>query len=94
MVALQIRDVPEEVREALAERARARGQSLQAFLLSVVQDEARRSRNVSLLNRFADRTDGSRLPIEEATDGLTRARSERDQQLMGGQEHHPAGGAG
>jgi len=84
MVALQIRGVSEEVREALAERARSRGQSLQAFLLSVVQDEARRSGNVSLLNRFADRTDGSRLPIEEATEALTRARAERDRQLAGG----------
>ncbi len=93
MVALQIRDVPEEVREALAERARARGQSMQAFLLSVVKDEARRSRNISLLNRFAARTDGSRLPIREATDALSRARSERDQQLAGRQSHHPAGGA-
>jgi len=79
MVALQIRDVPEEVRDALAERARARGQSLQAFLLSVIQDEARRSRHASLLDRFADRTDGSRLSIAEATDALARARSERDQ---------------
>jgi hypothetical protein len=94
MVALQIRDVPEEVRDALAERARARGQSLQAFLLSVVHDEARRSRHVSLLNRFADRTDGSWLPIEEATDALSRARSERDRQRPGGQDHHRAGGAG
>ncbi len=84
MVALQIRGVSEEVREALAERARSRGQSLQAFLLSVVQDEARRSGNASLLNRFADRTDGSRLPIEEATEALTRARAERGRELAGG----------
>ena len=33
MVALQIRNVPEEVRKTLAERARGRGQSLQAYLL-------------------------------------------------------------
>jgi hypothetical protein len=92
MIALQIRDVPEEVRDALAERARARGQSLQAFLLSLVQDEARRSRNIALLERFTDRSDGSQLTGEQAAEGLTQARTERDEQLADG--HGPAvGGA-
>jgi plasmid stability protein len=77
MVALQIRDVPEDVRDALAARARARGQSLQTFLLAMVQDEARRSRNLALLVRFADRTDGSTLTAEEATAAVEHARSER-----------------
>jgi predicted nucleic acid-binding protein len=66
MVALQIRDVPDEVRDVLAERARARGQSLQAFLLSVLREEARRSRNLALLERFADRSDGSRHQVTDA----------------------------
>ncbi|MGH3843031.1 MAG: hypothetical protein ACRDS0_16525 [Pseudonocardiaceae bacterium] len=65
MVASQIRDVPEDV---LAQRARARGQSLQAFLLWLVEQEARRSRNLAVLDRFADRTDGSRLPAAEVVD--------------------------
>ncbi|MBA2529187.1 MAG: hypothetical protein H0V19_04380 [Euzebyales bacterium] len=81
MVALQIRDVPDDVRQTLAERARARGQSLQAFLLSLVEDEARRSANLGLLDRFAGRDDGSRLPVEEATAALDQARTERDAQL-------------
>lgn len=84
MIALQIRDVPEEVRDALAQRARARGQSLQAFLLSLLQDEARRSRNLALLERLTDRSDGSQLTAEEATEGLQQARTERDEQLAGG----------
>jgi hypothetical protein len=84
MVALQIRGVPEEVRDALAERARARGQSLQAFLLALVDDEARRAGNLSLLERFADRADGSRLTAEEATDAVAQARAEREQRLLGG----------
>lgn len=88
MVALQIRDVPEEVREALAERAQARGQSLQAFLLAVVQDEARRSRNRALLDRFTDRSDGSQLGPEAAADAIAQARAERDAQLSG--EHDSA----
>jgi plasmid stability protein len=84
MVALQIRDVPDDVRQTLAERARARGQSLQAFLLSLVEDEARRSANLALLNRFVGREDGSRLSAAEAADALDRARAERDVQLVGG----------
>ena len=39
MVALQIRDVPEETRDQLVVLARARGESLQAFLLRLVQRE-------------------------------------------------------
>jgi len=78
MVALQIRDVPEGVRETLAERARARGQSLQSFLLSVVTEEAARSRNASLLDRFAHRTDGTRAAPQDAAEPVRRARTERD----------------
>lgn len=81
MVALQIRDVPEDVRRTLAERARTRGQSLQAFLLAVVTDEARRSANLALLGGFDGRHDGSRLSVADATDALDQARAERDAHL-------------
>lgn len=40
-VAIQIRDVPEEIRDALAEAAAARGQSMQSYLLEVIAEEAR-----------------------------------------------------
>jgi len=39
-LALQIRDVPEDVRDRLASEARRRGQSLQAYLLGLVTREA------------------------------------------------------
>ncbi|WP_034515660.1 FitA-like ribbon-helix-helix domain-containing protein [Actinomyces slackii] len=58
MVALQIRNVPDDVRDALAERARARGESLQAYLLDVVTREARCHRNVELLERISKRFEG------------------------------------
>jgi len=83
MVALQIRDVPDDVRQALADRARARGQSLQAFLLSLVSDEARRSANLALLERFARRDDGSRLSASQSTEALDGARADRDVQFAG-----------
>jgi tRNA isopentenyl-2-thiomethyl-A-37 hydroxylase MiaE len=81
MVALQIRDVPDDVRDTLAELARVRGQSLQAFLLSIVVSEARRSANAALLARFSERSDGSRLAPAEIVTALEEARSNRDAQL-------------
>ncbi|HEX5597928.1 MAG TPA: hypothetical protein VFX61_18230 [Micromonosporaceae bacterium] len=69
MVALQIRDVPEEVRDALAAHAKSRGQSLQAYLLELVETQAQRLRNTAVLDRFAGRSDGARaLPGETAAD--------------------------
>ncbi|PWU54697.1 hypothetical protein DLE60_29500 [Micromonospora globispora] len=77
MVALQIRDVPEEVRDALAAQAKARGQSLQAYLLELVETQARRLRNTATLERFAGRTDGTHsLPGETAAE-LTEQRERR-----------------
>jgi len=81
MVALQIRDVPEDVRNVLAERARTQGQSLQALLLRVVTDEARRSANLLLLARFEGRDDGSRMSAADAVEARDDARGERDAQL-------------
>lgn len=78
MVALQIRRVPDDIRQALADRAASRGQSLQAFLLTVITDEARRSSNVALLTRFRGRDDGSRLSPAQVTEALDQARAERD----------------
>jgi antitoxin FitA len=78
MVALQIRDVPDDVRESLAGLAAARGQSLQSYLLALVTDEARRSTNLALLDRFGARQDGSRLSTAEIVEALDQARAERD----------------
>lgn len=78
MVALQIRDVPDELRDRLSELARQRGQSLQAYLLDVVSDEARRADNLAVLDRFAHHAYGSRLSAADISDPLTSARAERD----------------
>ncbi len=69
MVAIQIRDVPEDVRDALAAQAEESSQSLQRFLLGLITAQARRSRNVELLRRFAGRDDGVRaVPGQTAAD--------------------------
>lgn len=77
MVALQIRDVPEDVRDALAVQARARGQSLQAYLLELVELQARRLRNRAVLDRFAGRSDGSRSLPGETSAELAAQRGQR-----------------
>lgn len=42
MVAIQIRDVPEDVRDALAERAAGASQSLQSYLHDLLVEHVRR----------------------------------------------------
>lgn len=52
-VSLQIRNVPHEVRDRIAERARKEGKSLQAYLLELVEREARFSTNAEMFTRTA-----------------------------------------
>lgn len=51
MVAVQIRDVPDDVRDALAAEAESRGQSLQMFLSDVLAREAASARNLAWLRK-------------------------------------------
>lgn len=50
-VAMQIRDVPEDVRDALTAEAGRRGQSVQAYLLRLVEHEARAVQNAAAFTR-------------------------------------------
>jgi hypothetical protein len=80
-VALQIREVPEELRDRLSELARQRGQSLQAYLFDVLRDEARRQDNLAVLDRFSKGTYGTRLSPADIRDALDAGRAERDTEL-------------
>jgi antitoxin FitA len=75
---LQIRNVPDESRRQLKARAAARGQSLNAFVLDLINREVARPTVAEVLQRAADRT-------ERATASsvviLGDARAERDDQL-------------
>jgi antitoxin FitA len=51
MPALHIRDVPDEVLDALRERARSSGRSLNAELVALLSEEARRHRERGTLTR-------------------------------------------
>jgi hypothetical protein len=79
MVALQIRDVPEDVRDELVAQARARGQSLQAYLLDLVETQARRRQNAVILDRFRDRSDGSVSAPGEMSAELAAGRRRPDE---------------
>ncbi|MCO6006768.1 hypothetical protein NE236_17420 [Actinoallomurus purpureus] len=80
-VALQIRDVPEDVRDLLTEMARMRGQSLQAYLLQLIKAEARRSRNAAMLARFEGRDDGYAASPGEAAADVADMRVAREARL-------------
>lgn len=71
-VALQIRDVPDEVRDTLTEEARRRGQSVQAYLLELVQREARVLHNADIFDRTRH------LRVELDTDPVDVVREGRD----------------
>lgn len=61
----------------MAAQAKARGQSLQAYLLDLVETQARRLRNTAALDRFVGRSDGTRsLPGESAAE-LSDQRGQR-----------------
>ena len=74
MVALQIRDVPGPVRDRLTAAARAQGQSLQAYLLGVLEREAASQENRRLLEKWAERS----LVGSDDIDFVDLVRNERD----------------
>ncbi len=81
MVAVQIRDVPEEIRDRLADIAMERGQSLQAYLLDLVTDEVRRRDNVAVLQKFSQNSYGTRLSHADVLGVLRAERAARDLSL-------------
>ena len=83
MVSIQVRDVPEQVRDTLAEMARARGQSMQAYLLALLEEDARRARNVVLLRELRQAKGGYVAVPAETTEELREIRAERDQRNGG-----------
>lgn len=81
MVALQIRDVPEAVRDRLADMAAERGQSLQTYLFDLINDEVRRRDNLAVLEQFSAKRYGTRLAADDVVGALERGRTERDRTL-------------
>jgi hypothetical protein len=76
-VVLTVRDVPEEVRDLLAEEARRRGQSLQAYVLQVLRRQSEFSRNRQLLTEIESelaREGGAGQDAPDAAELLGRER--------------------
>lgn len=73
-VALQIREVPDDIRDLLAQQAAARGQSMQAYLLDVVTREARLGTKVDMFWR----TEQYRVAIPDEFDPVKIIREGRD----------------
>ena len=78
---LTIRDVPDDVKEALASDAREHGQSLQSFLLVVLKRQAGFRRNRQLLvdvERELNEGGGAGHDAPDSAELLTQARSDND----------------
>lgn len=72
---LQIRDVPDESRRELKSRAAAQGQSLNAFLLELIDREVSRPTVGEVLGRAARRSERATVSAQEV---LATARADRD----------------
>jgi plasmid stability protein len=81
MSLLQVRDVPDDVRQVLKARAAARGESLNKYVSDLLRREAERPTLDEVLERAARRTERATLPAAEV---LTDARLERARELDAG----------
>lgn len=75
---LQIRNVPEDVRRALKARAAARGESLNTYLLDLIERDAARPTVKDVLDRAARRAGHANASAVDVLDAL---RSEREGRL-------------
>lgn len=76
MAYLQIRDVPDEIRDVLAQRAKDRGQSLNAYLRDVVLREASFAKNRALIDRVVAARGDSQFTADDAIAARDAARGE------------------
>ncbi|KAA8958682.1 hypothetical protein [Mycobacterium sp.] len=75
---LQIRNVPDAARRELKARAAARGQSLNAYLLELIDREVSRPTVAEVLQRAAQRAERASGSAAQVVDV---AREQRDEQL-------------
>ena len=79
MALIQIRDVPESVRDELARKAAAAGQSMQAYLLSELSKLADRPSMAEIVRRAQARAEatGSTVTMDDAVAAVRAARDRR-----------------
>ena len=81
MVAIQVRDVSDETRDELALQAKARGQSLQAYLLDLLNERADAGHNRRLLAGWALRPLVSGSEPFDSVAYIRKLREDREQEL-------------
>ncbi|MBE1457494.1 hypothetical protein H4W79_001708 [Nocardiopsis terrae] len=74
MAAIQIKDVPDEVRDILAAEAKRSGKSLQAYLIGVLEREARFARNREIVAQTP--LPGANLGMDEIVAAVREARGD------------------
>jgi hypothetical protein len=72
---LQIRDVPDEARRALKARAAERGESLNSYLLGLIDREVARPTVREVLDRAARRAESADASAVEVLDEARRERA-------------------
>jgi hypothetical protein len=79
MALIQIRDVPEPVRDELARKAAAAGQSMQAYLLGELGKLAQRPSMAEIVRRAQARAKatGSTVTMDDAVAAVREARDNR-----------------
>jgi|Tabmets5t2r1_1033131.scaffolds.fasta_scaffold50094_3 hypothetical protein len=77
---VQIRNVPERTRRALKQRAAARGESLNTYLLGVLAAEVERPTVAEVLDRAVRRSERA---TASAVDAIRQERADRDGRLDG-----------
>ena len=76
---LQIRDVPEEARRVLKARAALKGESLNKYLLELIDREVARPTVAEVFARAAARSERVKLSAAEV---IRQGREERDAELL------------
>ena len=80
MPLIQIRDVPEPVRDELARKAAAAGQSMQAYLLAELSKLAERPSMAEIVARAQARARATGSTVTMNTDAVAAVRAARDRQ--------------
>jgi antitoxin FitA len=84
MVAIQIRGISEVTRRALSDQAKVRGESLQEYLLDVLEREAQECDNRRLLAEWAASPSADAAQPIDFAELIDSKRGHRESQLAGG----------
>lgn len=82
MVAIQIRDVPEAVADALKTRAEREGLSVQKFLLDLITSQASIEHNREILSRDPVWIRPARISSQDIADRIVAERADRLDRIM------------